>query len=153
MSSLLLAEDDPHIRRVSELALRRDGFDVYSVPDGTAALQLLEQRLFDVIVLDGMMPELDGFDACRRIKANPRTAHIPIIILSARSHAAAAEEGRRAGALAYLCKPFDALALGQRIRQLCKSASASPHGALATRCGGGEEPSTGRGRPGQACPS
>jgi DNA-binding response OmpR family regulator len=117
--SVLLAEDDPHIRRVSEVALRRDGFDVMTVADGTEALQLLEDRLFDLVVLDGMMPNLDGLEVCRRIKGNPRTAGVPVIMLSARSQSSDEEAGREAGAIGYIRKPFDALSLGGEVRRLC----------------------------------
>lgn len=123
VTTLLLAEDDPHIRRVSEVALRRDGFDVVSVGDGAEALQMLEDRLFDLVVLDGMMPALDGIDACRRITQNPRTAGVPVIILSARTQASDEQAGCEAGAIGYIRKPFDALTLGQQLRALCAKGS------------------------------
>jgi DNA-binding response OmpR family regulator len=119
IKSILLAEDDPHIRRVSEVALRRDGFEVTTVADGAEALQLLEDRAFDLVVLDGMMPHLDGFEACRRIRANPRTAQVPVIMISARSQTTDESAGREAGAIGYIRKPFDALQLGEEIRRIC----------------------------------
>jgi DNA-binding response OmpR family regulator len=117
--TVLLAEDDPHIRRVSEVALRRDGFRVSSVPDGPDALELLEHHPFDVVVLDGMMPTLDGIEVCRRIKRNPRTAHVPVIMLSARTQVSDETAGYDAGAIGYIRKPFDALTLGAEIRRIC----------------------------------
>jgi len=123
ITSILLAEDDPHIRRVSEVALRRDGFEVFAVADGTEALQMLEDRLFDLVVLDGMMPNLDGLEVCRRIRANPRTAHLPVIMLSARTQASDEAAGEAAGANGYIRKPFDALSLGRQIRTICGSAA------------------------------
>jgi two-component system phosphate regulon response regulator PhoB len=119
INSILIAEDDPHIRRVSEIALRRSGFEVAAVADGAEALQLLEDRLFDLVVLDGMMPKLDGLEACRQIKGNPRTAHVPVIMLSARTQATDEAAGLAAGACAYIRKPFNALELGDRIREIC----------------------------------
>ena len=119
IKTILIAEDDPHIRRVSEIALRRSGFEVASVADGAEALQLLEDRLFDLVVLDGMMPKLDGLEACRQIKTNPRTAHVPVIMLSARTQSSDEEAGFAAGACAYIRKPFNALELGVRIREIC----------------------------------
>lgn len=121
--TILLAEDDPHIRRVSEVALRRDGFDVLSVTDGPEVLQMLEDRFFDVIVLDGMMPALDGLEVCRLIKTNPRTAHLPVIMLSARTQVSDEAAGRAAGAIGYIKKPFDALTLGSEIRRICREAT------------------------------
>jgi two-component system phosphate regulon response regulator PhoB len=119
VKTILLAEDDPHIRRVSEIALRRDGFEVTSVGDGTEALQLLEDRLFDLVLLDGMMPKLDGLEVCRRIKENPRTAAVPVIMLSARTQPLDEAAGRAAGAIGYIRKPFDALTLGRQVRDIC----------------------------------
>jgi two-component system phosphate regulon response regulator PhoB len=115
---VLLAEDDPNIRRVAQVALARAGFVVSVVGDGIEALQLLEDELPDLIVLDGMMPKMDGLDACRRIKANPRTANIPVIILSARSQNADEHAARDVGAIAYIKKPFNALTLGAEVRAL-----------------------------------
>jgi CheY-like chemotaxis protein len=122
VQSILVAEDDPLIRRVTEVALKRDGFTVTVVTDGTEALQRLEESTFDLILLDVMMPKMDGIEACRRIKADPRVAHIPVIFLSARSQNADEDAGRAAGALGYIKKPFDAGTLGRQIRAMCRCA-------------------------------
>jgi DNA-binding response OmpR family regulator len=119
---VLLAEDDPAIRRIAEIALGREGFEVYSVGDGAEALQYLEDSLFDLVILDGLMPKMDGLEACRRMKANPRTARIPVIILSARSQHADEAAGRAAGAAGYIRKPFNATRLGGQVRSICGSA-------------------------------
>lgn len=120
LRTILLAEDDPHIRRVSEVALRRHGFDVVSVTDGTEVLDQLERQAFDLVLLDGMMPTLDGLETCRRIKANPRTATQPVIMLSARTQASDEHAGLAAGAIGYIRKPFNALTLGEEIQRLCQ---------------------------------
>lgn len=122
--TILLGDDDPTIRRMAEVALRRDGFSVMGVNDGVEALQMLEDRLFDLVILDGFMPNLDGLEACRRIKADPRTAHIPVILLSARSHQSDGTDARQAGATAYITKPFDPLSLGRQIRAIWQQQSA-----------------------------
>lgn len=123
IESVLFAEDDPHIRRVSEIALRRAGFEVVCVSDGAEALQMLEDRLFDLVLLDGMMPKIDGLEVCRRIKADPRTARVPVVLLSARSQGADEAAGRAAGAAGYIRKPFDALALGRELLRICDGAA------------------------------
>lgn len=125
ITTVLLAEDDPLIRRVAEIALRREGFIVTAVADGAEALQVLEGDPVDLVVLDGMMPKVDGLEACRRLKGNPRTAHIPVIILSARSQHGDEDAGRAAGAIAYIKKPFDALMLGRQIREICAREAAA----------------------------
>ena len=112
----ILAEDDPFIRHVSTVALERRGFAVTAVSDGAQVLQLLEDGLPDVVILDGMMPHMDGLEACRRIRANARTSRVPVILVSARSQDTDEEAARQAGATAYIRKPFDALTLGAQVR-------------------------------------
>jgi CheY-like chemotaxis protein len=128
MTSVLLAEDDPFIRRVSEVSLKRAGFTVQSVGDGTEALQLLEESLVDLVILDGLMPTMDGLEACRRLKANPRTASIPVIMLSARAEDSDQADGLAAGAAGYIRKPFDPLTLGQQVREICERSVAQATG-------------------------
>jgi CheY-like chemotaxis protein len=72
----------------------------------------------DVILLDWMMPELDGPETCRRLKANPETAAIPVIFLTAKSQEAEIQRGLSLGAAGYVTKPFDALTLGQHVKDL-----------------------------------
>jgi two-component system phosphate regulon response regulator PhoB len=117
--SVLVAEDDPHIRRVIEITLKRHGFDVTAVPDGADALVKLETRLYDVVLLDGMMITMDGIEVCRRLKADPRTADIPIVMLTARTSRVEESAVREAGAAGYMRKPFDAPALIAELQRVC----------------------------------
>lgn len=119
LTTVLLAEDDPFLRRVAEISLTRAGFAVRSVGDGAEALQLLEESLVDLVILDGLMPTMGGLEACRRLKANPRTAAIPVIMLTARTEESDQADGLAAGAVGYVGKPFDPVTLGQRIRDIC----------------------------------
>jgi DNA-binding response OmpR family regulator len=115
---LLLAEDDVFIRRVAEVALQRDGFVVVAVTDGAQALASLLTGVFDLVVLDGMMPNMDGLSACRRIREDAALAGLPIVILGARSQNTDEASALAAGATAYIRKPFDAYALGARLREV-----------------------------------
>lgn len=115
---ILFAEDDPFIRRVVQIALTRAGFDIVIVGDGALALAQMELQTFDAIVLDGMMPELDGLEACRRIRADARNDSMPVIILSARSQNTDEVSANAAGATAYIKKPFDATTLGAELRAI-----------------------------------
>lgn len=126
ITTVLLAEDDRFIRRISEASLARAGFTVRSVGDGTEALQLLEDALVDVVLLDGLMPTMDGLDACRRLKANPRTAAIPVIMMSARAEDSDRAESLAAGAAGYITKPFDPMTLGRQVREICERISSQP---------------------------
>lgn len=123
MPAILLAEDDPHIRRVLEVVLRRHGFEVTPVEDGADAVAALEAGRFDCVVVDGSMPKMDGIDVCRWVKANPRTRTLPVIMLTARASETSEHEVMAAGAAAFIRKPFDALALGEVIRNACGPAA------------------------------
>ena len=116
--NVILAEDDPDIQLVARLALRRAGFTVKVVGNGQEALDAIRQQMPDVVLLDWMMPELDGPETCRQLKADPATAGIPIIFLTAKSQEAEIQRGLSLGAAGYVTKPFDALALGQQVRDI-----------------------------------
>ena len=118
---VLFAEDDPFIRRVVQIALTRAGFDIVIVEDGAQALAQLALQRFDAIVLDGMMPELDGLEACRRIRADARNDSMPVVILSARSQNTDEVSAHAAGATAYIKKPFDATTLGAELRAILEA--------------------------------
>lgn len=123
---LLLAEDEEDIQRVASLALRRGQFEVVVAKDGEECLTLAEQEHPDVILLDVLMPKLNGLDACRRLKANAATKDIPIIFLSASTQEHQMQKGLQMGAIGYLPKPFDPLQLPQQVRELLEKASSSP---------------------------
>jgi CheY-like chemotaxis protein len=119
---LLLVEDDPDIQLVARLALKRAGFTVTVVGNGQEALDAVKQQTPDVILLDWMMPELDGPETCRRLKADPSTAAIPVVFLTAKSQEAEIQRGLSLGAAGYVTKPFDALALGQQVKDIINKA-------------------------------
>jgi CheY-like chemotaxis protein len=121
--SVVLAEDDPDIRLVARLALRRAGFEVRVVENGREALDAVRERAPDVILLDWMMPELDGPDTCQHLKSDPVTASVPVIFLTAKSQTAEIQRGLSLGAAGYVTKPFDALLLGEQVRQILKGPS------------------------------
>lgn len=78
---ILLVEDEPGLRRLLHLALRREGWDVLEAGDGIEALRIAEEHHVDVVLLDLMLPDIDGFEVCRRLRAR---SDLPIIILSAK---------------------------------------------------------------------
>ncbi len=119
VSTILVAEDDPYIRRVTEVSLKRAGFQVRCVKDGLEAVEAFEQDSYDLLLIDGMMPRMDGIEATRRLRADPRFAQLPIILLSARSHQNDEDAARQAGATGYIVKLFDALTLADKIREIC----------------------------------
>ncbi len=116
--SVLLAEDDPDIQLVARLALKRAGFVVRVVGNGREALAAIREDPPDVVLLDWMMPELDGPDTCLQLKSDPATSHIPVIFLTAKSQEAEIQRGLSLGAAGYVTKPFDALQLGQQVKDI-----------------------------------
>jgi DNA-binding response OmpR family regulator len=103
---VLAVDDEPHILKLIAFSLRAHGFEVLEASDGLSAVSVAEAEHPDLILLDVMMPALDGYEACRRIKANPATADIPIFMLTAKAQAAEQQTGLDAGAMDYICKPF-----------------------------------------------
>ena len=115
---LLCADDEDDIRTILRLALSLDGdLDVHFVSSGAEALAEAKARSFDAIVLDGMMPDLDGYETCRRLKADPATARIPVIFLTAKSQRDEMQRALALGAIACLTKPFDPMTIAAELRR------------------------------------
>jgi CheY-like chemotaxis protein len=103
--SVLIVDDEPMTRDLLRMMLRPAGFDIFEAEDGVDALEKIKQRQPDVIILDVMMPNLDGINTCIALRQQPETADLPVLMLSAKTHLNAVEEGMRAGATRYLSKP------------------------------------------------
>lgn len=101
---ILLAEDDRLLRVAGEATLRKRGFDVTVAVDGEDALEKALEAPFDLILLDVMMPKLQGFEVLERLKAGPATRDVPVIMLSSLGQAADVQEAMDAGATAYFVK-------------------------------------------------
>jgi CheY-like chemotaxis protein len=109
---VLLVEDDPDILKIAALALRFDGrFDVLQASSGREGLDVALQERPDLVVLDVMMPEMDGYETLRQLKGDPLTADIPVVFLTARAHEQELQKGLALGAAGYLIKPFDPMQL------------------------------------------
>jgi CheY-like chemotaxis protein len=106
MTKVLIVDDEPDIRRLVSFSLKRHGYDIVEATDGLAACGMAEAEQPDLILMDVMMPVMNGFDASRRLKENPATAEIPIVMLSAKSQGYEQEQGLESGAAEYICKPF-----------------------------------------------
>jgi putative two-component system response regulator len=105
---ILVVDDDENILNLEKTILEQKGFDVTAAAGGAEALRLLADRAFDLVLLDVMMPEVDGFTVCRKIKEDPRLKDIPVIFLTARGGGEALAEGFESGAVMYINKPFTA---------------------------------------------
>ncbi len=123
---VLVVEDEPSIAEVVALYLRRAGFEVLSAGDGEEALGLLAQATPDLVVLDLMLPKVDGYEVTRRLRARGDT---PIIMLTARKTEAERIAGLEMGADDYVVKPFSAQELVSRVRAVLRRANAA-HGEV-----------------------
>ena len=121
MTARILIVDDvlPNVKLL-EARLSAEYFEVRTAANGFDALQLCSRSPFDVILLDVMMPGMDGFEVCRRLKADPATAHVPVVLVTALDHPADRVRGLEAGADDFLTKPVDELALIARVRSLAR---------------------------------
>ncbi len=117
-SRILIVEDDPAVREALERALGFEGYEIETARDGAVALSMLRNHSYDLIVLDVMMPHLDGLETCRRIRAGGDD--VPILMLTARTAVDDRVEGLDAGADDYVAKPFALDELLARIRALLR---------------------------------
>jgi two-component system response regulator MtrA len=115
---LLVADDDEDILTLVQLRLSRSGFEVIVARDGEEALRMAQERQPDLAVLDWMMPKASGLEVLRAIRANPVTADIPVILLTARASEADVQEGLDAGAVDYIAKPFSPQELATRVQSI-----------------------------------
>jgi DNA-binding response OmpR family regulator len=115
---LLVADDDEDILTLVQLRLSRSGFEVIVARDGEEALRMAQERQPDLAVLDWMMPKASGLEVLRAIRANPVTAEIPVILLTARASEADVQEGLDAGAVDYIAKPFSPQELATRVQTI-----------------------------------
>jgi len=103
---VLIADDELRLRKVVSLHLKKSGFDVIEANNGKQALELAKENLPDIIVLDVMMPEMTGLEACAAIKAEEAFSNVPVILLTAMAESEDIKKGEEAGADTYLTKPF-----------------------------------------------
>jgi DNA-binding response OmpR family regulator len=115
---VLVADDDHDILSLVATGLERSGYAVVTASDGEEAIRLALDRLPDVAVLDVMMPRLSGLDVVRRLRSEPATARMPVLLLTARAQAHDVSEGLEAGASGYCTKPFSPRDLRARIEDL-----------------------------------
>jgi DNA-binding response OmpR family regulator len=113
---VLVAEDDEDIRSLVVFRLERSGYDVVEAVDGEEALARVAERVPDLVVLDLMMPKLDGLEVTRRLRAAAGTSRVPVILLTARVQERDIEAGFAAGADDYLRKPFSPQELRARVQ-------------------------------------
>ena len=120
MSTVLIVDDNPTARETLVAMLEGEGYDLRQAKDGVQALRMLEELQPDLILLDVMMPRMDGFEVCRRIRATPRLAEVPIVLLTALDDQASLLRGIESGADDFLSKPIDRRELRARVRTITR---------------------------------
>ena len=126
LKKVMVVEDDPDIQKVILMAFRFQGIkDVVTAGSGEECLALVEGVMPDVILMDVMMPKMDGYETCRRLKANPKTKSVPVVFLTAKAQQYERQQGMQAGASGYLIKPFDPMTLCDQIRAILAETQAS----------------------------
>lgn len=116
--TVLVVDDDATTLEVLHTVLDLEEFDVLTASDGQSALDIATASAPDVIVLDVMMPGLDGYQVCRALKDDPRTSEIPVVLLTARDQPGDREQGIASGCDLYLTKPFSPLTLIAHLNEL-----------------------------------
>jgi DNA-binding response OmpR family regulator len=115
---VLVVDDEPNIVMSLRFLMEREGFEVEVAPTGEAALQALDRGPADLVLLDVMMPSLDGFEVCQRIRSNPAWTNTRIIMLTAKGREVERDKGLALGADDYVTKPFSTRELVARVKRM-----------------------------------
>ncbi len=115
---ILVADDEPDIVTIVEMILRSQGYNVLKAATGLEALELAERHNPDLILLDIMMPDMDGWEVLRLLHVDPSTSEIPVAMISAKTGSRAKITSMQEGAVDYITKPFDSQELLSKVREL-----------------------------------
>jgi len=117
MNNILIVDDDPHIRELAWVFLKREGFETHEASDGVEALSILEETKADLAIIDIMMPRMDGWELCRQLR---ELYDFPILMLTAKGETSQKLKGFQLGTDDYLVKPFESMELVARVNALLK---------------------------------
>jgi CheY-like chemotaxis protein len=119
---ILVAEDEQDIQKVIRITLKlKGGFDVKFANNGLEVLEKVKEERPSLIILDVMMPKMDGYETCRQLKADDSTRDIPVVFLTAKAQEKEIEEGLKLGAIDYLKKPFEPDEFVQKVRSIIQN--------------------------------
>jgi two-component system alkaline phosphatase synthesis response regulator PhoP len=119
---ILVVDDEVNITQILEFSIGSEGFEVITAQNGEEAIERARRERPDLIILDIMMPKIDGYEACRILKANPLTKNIPVLLLTAKGRDIDRRLGYEVGATDYIVKPFSPNKLIERIHRLLSCA-------------------------------
>ncbi|MCC7358887.1 MAG: response regulator [Anaerolineales bacterium] len=126
MTKILVAEDERDIQFLIAFALQAVGYEVLTANNGEEAVALTLKELPALVLTDVRMPKMTGYEACRQIKSNPATQHIPVVFLSAKGQEAEVQSGLDAGGDAYLLKPFEVSQLTKKVAEILDKTKPAP---------------------------
>ena len=120
---VLVVDDEAFVREIVKVRLKLHGIEIIEGTNGLEAIEKAIKEKPDLILLDVMMPKMNGFEACEKLKSNPVTCHIPIMMLTARGEQMDKERGQRMGAVKYLTKPFSPQKLAEQVIEIIENAA------------------------------
>ena len=118
---ILVVDDDPYILMSLEFLMKKEGYEVKVARNGTEALEIIERDIPGLVLLDIMMPDVDGYAICRHIKSSKKLREIKVVFLSAKSKESDIQKGYELGASLYVTKPFSTRELMKKVRELTES--------------------------------
>lgn len=118
MQKILIVDDEPNIVMTLEYAFKKNNFEVYIARDGSEALQILKNHIPDIVLLDIMMPNVDGYETLKLIKENKQLQHTKVIFVTAKNKASDIEKGLKLGANKYITKPFSIKKMLSEVQEL-----------------------------------
>ena len=116
--NILIVDDEPNILLSLEFLMKKNGYNVFVGRDGQEAIDTIMSESIDLVILDIMMPEVDGLEVCRRLRANPQTEDVKVIFLSAKIKEEEIEAGYQAGADTYITKPYSTRDIVKKVKEL-----------------------------------
>jgi DNA-binding response OmpR family regulator len=125
-TKVLVVEDDPATRRLVSFALEQEGYEVLTASNGLEGLTKAQTEGPEILVLDVMLPGLDGFEVCRRLRSDDQTSGVLILMLSAKAQESDMTTGLKMGADGYLAKPADPLEVAARVKTMLQEKAADP---------------------------
>src|SRR5687768_3373879 len=126
MPNILAVDDEDYVLDLVKEILEKSGFDVSVAMNGLAALEMLRSEVFDLLITDVVMPEMNGIELCRNVRSDPMLARIPILFLTAKGRSSDIAGGLDAGGDDYIVKPHDVVELPARVRALLRRAPSNP---------------------------
>ena len=118
LKKVLVVDDDPYILMSLEFLMKKSGYDVMVARNGTEALELVDKQLPDIVLLDIMMPDVDGYQICKHIKKLDKLKHTKVVFMSAKTKETDIQKGYDLGASLYIIKPFSTRELVKKIKEL-----------------------------------